>query len=67
MPTREVKHKYFLTTPMHVDRAPNCKILGVRLVGDKPYTAVCRVVNGEIVDWPFLRAPTHCIALPEAG
>ena len=62
---RHTTHRYFLTTPMHIDKAPNCRILAVRIVNDSPYTAVCRVVDGEIEGWPFLRAPTHCIALPE--
>ena len=44
---------------------PDCKILAVRVVGEQHFSAVCRVVDGEVQDWPYTRPPTHCIGLPE--
>lgn len=62
---RDTKHRYYLITPMHTDHAPNCRIIGIRVVNDCVYSAICKVVDGEIEGWPFTRPPTHCVLLAE--
>jgi hypothetical protein len=40
-------------------------VVGIRVVSaDVVYTALCKVIDGEVHGWPYSRPPTHCVTVP---